>query len=230
MKEFKNINFDEIIVITCRHIDYSFKIHYLNKTSIDKKIKKKNSIKNKIYSFICEDFVTSCCCISSNTFIIGLNNGKLIYYIIKQNPTFLKIKKSIEQKNNIIIEKKMYIQAHKGKINSIDIDKRLGIVITTGDDNYIFIRKLYDFELLLPIKIKNKYRILMLKTSSFNFLYLLCLNKINNKKIIFGYTLSGMKFAKSAYDSYDNISINEDGDIITMDESKNMILLSENIL
>ena len=138
MKEFNNINFDEIIVITCRHIDYSFKIHYLNKTSTDKKIKKKNSIKNKIYSYICEDFVTSCCCISSNAFIIGLNNGKLIYYIIKQNPTFIKVKKTIEQQDNIIIKNKMYIQAHKGKINSIDIDKRLGIVITTGDDNYIF--------------------------------------------------------------------------------------------
>ena len=66
----------------------------------------------------------------------------------------------------------------------------------------------------------------MVKISPFNFLYLLCLNKLNNKKIIFGYTLSGIKFAKSAYGLYDNISINEDGDIVTMDETKNMIVLS----
>ena len=33
----------------------------------------------------------------------------------------------------------------------------LKIIITSGDDNYIYLRKLYDFEFLLPIKIKRKY-------------------------------------------------------------------------
>ena len=223
LDEYKDINFDKIIIITCRHIDFSFKIYYLEK---DSNIKKKYNSKNKIYSYICEDFVTSCCCISSNAFIIGLNNGKLIYYIIKENPIIFNDKKKIEQSDNIIIEKDKYIQAHKGKINSIDIDKRLGIVITSGDDNYIFIRKLYDFELLLPIKIKNKFTILMTKVSSYNFLYVLCFNKVNFKNIIFGYTLSGMKFAKSEYGLYDNISINGEGHIITMNNKRELIILS----
>ena len=131
-------------------------------------------------------------------------------------------------KKEISIEKRIYIQGHIGKINTIEIDKRLGVIMTSGDDNYIFIRKIFDFELLMPIKIKNKYKILTMKISSYNFLYIICLNKTKkeNNKIIFGYTLSGMKFAKSAYGLYDNISINEDGDIVTMDETKNMILLS----
>ena len=133
---------------------------------------------------------------TNNAFIIGLNNGKLIYFIIKENPTFNKTKKISEQKDNIKIEKQMYIQAHNGKINIIEIDKRLGIVITSGDDNYIFIRKLYDFELLLPIQIKTKYSILMTKISSYNFLYVLCFNKANNQKIIFGYTLSVLNSQK----------------------------------
>ena len=191
---------------------------------------KKKELDEKIFTFLSEDFISSCCCVSSDKFILGLNNGKLIYYMmftVILNPQEKQDKKKkVELKETLYIKMIRYIQAHKGKINSIDIDKRLGIVITTGDDNYIFIRKLYDFELLLTIKIKNKYRILMVKTSPFNFLYILCFNKINNKKIIFGYTLSGMKFAKSAYGLYDNISINEDGDIVTMDETKNMILLS----
>ena len=72
-------------------------------------------------------------------------------------------------------------------------------------------RKLYDFELLLPINIKSKFKILLVKISSSNFLYVLCLNKKNNKKIIFGYTLSGIKFSKSAYGFYDNINFTEDG-------------------
>ena len=217
---------DQIKIITCRHIDFSFKIHYLEKVTKNKK----KEYHYKIYSFICEDFVTSCYCISNNAFVIGLNNGRLIYYIIKEYPNFNNNKKNIKQKDIIKIERKMYIQAHIGKINMIEIDKRLGLVITSADDNYILIRKLYDFELLLPIKIKNKYIILMAKISSYNFLYILCFNKIKKLKVIFGYTLSGMKFAKSEYGSYDNINFNEDGNIITIENKKNIIILSGNDL
>ena len=156
-----------------------------------------------------------------------MNNGKLIYFKINFSLNNINIKKNnIEFKEDIKIEEKKYIQAHKGKINVIEIDKRLGLVITAGDDNYIFIRKIYDFELLLPIKIKNKFDILMVKISSFNFMYILCLNKNNKKKIIFGYTLSGIKFAKSEYGLYDNISFNEGGDLITLNEQKNIKILS----
>ena len=224
--KYKNTNFNKIMVITSRHIDFSFKIYYLEKDANEKNAKKKNNFKNKIYSFICEDFVTSCCCISYNSFLIGLNNGKLINYIIKENPIIINDKKRIEQKDNIAIEKEKYIQAHKGKINSIDIDKKLGVVITSGDDNYIFVRKLFDFELLLPIKIKNKFIILMTKVSPYNFFYVLCFNKLNKKNIIFGYTLSGIRFAKSDYGLYDNISFNNDGHIVTMNNKKELTILS----
>ena len=199
-------NFDSFMMVTCRHIDLSFKIYYFDKMN------QKNKNKILIYSFICEDFVTCCCCLSSNSFIIGLNNGKLIYYILN--------------KNDITLKKEMYIQGHQGKINTMEIDIRLGVLITSGNDNYIFIRKLYDFELLLPIKIKDKYSILMTKISSHNFLYILCFNKINNKNIIFGYTLSGIKFAKSEYSLYDNINFDEEGNLITINNKNDIIFLS----
>ena len=66
----------------------------------------------------------------------------------------------------------------------------------------------------------------MTKVSSYNFLYVLCFNKVNFKNIIFGYTLSGMKFAKSEYGLYDNISINGEGHIITMNNKRELIILS----
>ena len=223
--EFKNQKNQIIKLITCRHFDFSFKIYYIIKQ------KKKKEITKKIFSYICEDFVSSCCCISSNSFIIGLNNGKLIYYTIKTNSNNIHIKdNNIIFNEEINLVKERYIQAHKGKINLIEIDKRLGIIITAGDDNYIFIRKLYDFELLLPIKIKNKFIILMAKVISYNFLYILCLNKNNNKKIIFGYTLSGIKFAKSNYGLYNSISFNEDGNLVTLDGDNKIIILSGNTL
>jgi hypothetical protein len=66
----------------------------------------------------------------------------------------------------------------------------------------------------------------MTKVSSYNFLYVLCFNKVNFKNIIFGYTLSGLKFAKSEYGRYDNISINEDGNILTMNYKEELLILS----
>ena len=71
----------------CRHIDFSFKIHYFeakNQKTKNNKNEIQNKNKIKIYSFICEDFVTCCLCISTNSFMIGLNNGKLISYILNK--------------------------------------------------------------------------------------------------------------------------------------------------
>ena len=108
------------------------------------------------------------------------------------------------------------IQAHKGSINVIEVDFRLGIIITCGEDNYIQIRKLYDFELLTPIKIKDKYIINLAKISPMNLLYVMCLNKINNHSIIYGYSLSGFQFAKSEYGYYSNIDFTKTGNIVSL--------------
>ena len=220
---------DNIIIfkfITCRHIDCCFKIYLFKK-----KNKKEKERKNKMFSFICEDFITSCCTISSNHFILGLKNGKLILYSIDLieesiNDTIKKNKNKNIRQNKIKLNKIRYIKGHHGKVNMIEINKKIGVIITAGDDNYIFVRKLYDFELLLPIKIKNKYIILMAKISSFNFLYILCYNKVNNKTVIFGYTLSGLKFAKSEYGIFDNLSFTENGNIVTMNNKEEVIVFS----
>ena len=169
--------------------------------------------------------MTSCSCISSNSFVIGLFNGKLIFFKIISSNYNYNAKNMIQSIENIKIKREKYIQAHQGKINVIEIDKRLGIIITAGDDNYVFIRKLYDLELLIPIKIKKKYVILMLKISSYNFLYILCYNQLNKKKRIFGYTLSGIRFAKSQYCSYDSINFSEDGNLITLNKKKKEIIM-----
>ena len=222
--------YDNFKFITCRHIDHSFKI-YLFKKIYKKEKTKKNEVIFKMFSFVCEDFVTACCAVSSNHFIIGLKNGKLILYSIdlieeSNNDKNKKNKDNINKEIKIKLNKIRYIKGHKGKINVIEIDKRIGVIITSGDDNYLFIRKLYDFELLLPIKIKDKYIILMAKISSYNFLYILCYNNKNNQTVIFGYTLSGLKFAKSEYGLFDNISFTGNGNIVTMNKKEEVIVLS----
>ena len=119
-----------------------------------------------------------------------------------------------------------YIQAHNGKINVIEINKKLGIIITSGDDNYILIRKLYDFELLTPIKIKKKFIITMVKVSPLHFIYIICYNKEKRESILFGYTLTGLKFAKSKYGFYDNIDFTLNGNIVTLINHQDLSILS----
>ena len=225
-KEKNNIDANKFKIIFCRQFDSTFQIHYLYVNKKDK-----NGAYERIFSFFCEDFVSSCCFVSNDTFLLGLKNGKLIYYKINLIITTKsgkkgKNKKEIDEEIKISLKKLKYIQCHYEKINSIDIDKRLGIIITSSDDNFIIIRKLYDFELLLPIKIKSKYQVLMTKVSPYNFLYVLCFNKQRNKKIIFGYTFSGIKFAKSNYGLFDNINIDKNGNIITLDNKKEILILS----
>jgi hypothetical protein len=199
--------------IQCRCLDNSFKIYKITK-KVNQNKNNKEIIK-KSYSYICEDFVSSCCSISSNEFLIGLDNGKLIKWLIVN-----------EQKDRIdlIIDKN--IQAHKGRINVIEIDKRLGLIITCGNDNLIQIRKLYNLELITPIQIKNKYIITMAKVSPFNFLYVMCYDKQNNISNILGYTLAGIKFAKSNEGFYCNLDFTKNGNIVSFLYNKEICILN----
>ena len=190
--------------ITCRYMDNSFKIHRIWK----------NKMENM--SIFCEDFVTSCCTLDHNKFLIGLKNGKLIQWTIENE---------INEKS---IEFNRQIQAHSKSITLIEKNNRLGIIITAGEDNYVFIRKIYDLELITPIKLKQKYIITMAKVSPMNFLYLICFNKKRNKNkaIILGYTLSGLFFAKSKYGFYDSLDFTKNGNIVTWENKKEIKILS----
>ena len=195
--------------IHCRYIDNSFRLYNITKIK-----KKRNGYKINSYSYICEDFVSSCCTISSNEFFIGLDNGKLIRWNI------------IESNDKIKLNFDKNIQAHKGRINAIEIDKRLGLIITCGNDNYVQIRKLYNLELLTPIKINKKYIITMAKVSHTNFLYIMCYDKKKKSCFIFGYTLTGLKFAKSQEGLYCNIDFTQSGNIVTLINSSELCILN----
>ena len=201
----KNGNNKYIKFITCRYADKSFKIHQLPME------KNKKTVIPRPISYICEDFVSSCCTISYFQFLIGLRNGKLIQFSLD---------------NNLKIKIDRYIQCHNERINSIEINKKLGLIITSGNDNFVIIRKLYDFELLSPIKIKKKYVITLAKVSPTNFLYILCYDKQKKSCVIFGYTLNGLKFAKSEYGYYNNFDFTEDGNIVALKQMEKLCIFS----
>ena len=212
-KKTRTANIDDyIIFITCRYMDNSFKVHQI----IKNKQKEEKSL-----SIICEDFVSSCCALNYNQFLVGLKNGKLIQWSIEND---------INDNNSfsLNINFKKQIQAHRKSITLIEFDFRLGILITGGEDNYVFIRKLYDLELITPIKLKAKYIIRMAKVSPMNFLYIICFNKKKkkNKSIILGYTLNGLYFSKSKYGYFDNIDFTKNGNIVTFNSKKEIEVLS----
>ena len=203
-------------LITCRHIDNSFKLHFIT-------LKNKKFKEIETYTHICEDFVMCCKALSHNSFIIGLRNGKLIKAVINEFIDNNKVYKNPSQRYDIIFDK--YLTGHLGSINVLEIDERLGIVISGGNDNKIFIRKLIDFELLTCIKLKPKFVITMAKVSPTNLLYVICFNRNIGKSIIFGYSLSGLKFAKSDYSLYTNIEFTSSGNIITLENQSKLKLL-----
>ena len=58
----------------------------------------------------------------------------------KKQIQFFSKKQSIKPK----IKFNKQIQSHKGAINIIKINRKIDIIITAGNDNYVYIRKIYD--------------------------------------------------------------------------------------
>ena len=175
-------------VITCKYKDNSFRI--------------KNISNNEEMKILCEDYVNAINVYSEENYIfIGLKNGKIEKYLFENNTLTLI--------NSII--------AHFYPVEIIEINLNLNIIISNAKDNLILIRKLYDFELLTIIKIPKGYEIKLIKFSPLHFIYILCdyVNKENQtKSIIFGYTVSGIKFIDSKFDVINNICFTNDGDLI----------------
>ena len=182
--------------LSCRYLDNSFKVH---------RITKEGDFITKDYSVYTEDFVNAIAIENNNSILIGLRNGKLIEY-------------SVEMRNSIpVFKEKRFVLAHEGKVRVIEYSKRLNIIITAGDDNMIYIRKAYNFELLTTIKIDQRFKIVSCKLSELNFLYVFCCNYTSKeqKNVIIGYTINGIEFARSQERYYTNFDILLNGNIVT---------------
>ena len=150
-----------------------------------------------------ENYVNSVCKLTEETILIGLNSGKILYSKIYLN-------------NNLYcLETINSFYAHLKPINIIEM--HLDLIITSGLDNYVYIRKKYDFEVLSCIKIDKNYYIKLIKISNLNFIYMLCFDKNLKKFKILGYTLNGIKFIENTIQKgfvSSNFEINEKGNLL----------------
>ena len=202
---YKNLIFE---IDDCRiffiggYLDNSFKIYYKEKDNNDKE--------TLSLSIVTESQVT---CIKNiygkNIIYTGHKNGKIMKWRYNLLSEKLKSKQkddcSIGLSSIIAINKKENIIGHKSFVQIIDTNDNFNVLISASNDGFIFIRKIFDYELLNVIKYNP------LKKSLFD----LCFdkqfiiatyynNKKNQKRIkINTYSLNGIKLS----DEEQNISL-----------------------
>ena len=163
------------------YLDYSYKIYFKNK---DKSI---------CYSYITNSIVT---CMKYMKYTKIYFTGHIDGNIIKWRYDILDKGKDI----NIKCTKVSSILAHRSAVSLIEIHDKLELLISASDkDGLIFIRKLYDYELLSVIKYNNLSKQIMdiiIDKEYFVITY-------NYKKIIYHkiqkiitYSVNGIKLSK----------------------------------
>jgi hypothetical protein len=189
-----------------------------------------------MYSIYTESRVT---CIrnipNASIFFTGHQNGKIIKW------EYIQGNKDSKKENLITIQKISSILAHETYVKLIEINVKFEYIISTGEDGLVFIRKLYDFELLNYIKVKNNHEITDINLH--NQIILISVFKVKKSKIyIYSYSLNGIKLGKMTEQLKVPISIKPDSDEIfifgilniylvktTLKEKSSLLSLTNNI-
>ena len=109
---------------------------------------------------------------------------------------------------NFDIKERKHVYAHKESITAIEIYPKQKILITAGEDKFIYIRKTFDFELLSAIDLTysfgnpiiSQYLNIfpsMVKVSDLNLLFVMLYDYNTKKNFIRGYNLNGIFFAQT---------------------------------
>jgi WD40 repeat protein len=136
------------------------------------------------------------------------------------------------------VKERRNFRGHKGEVTCIEIYKSQNVIITGGTDKKLFIRKIYDFELLTVIDLIYSYgnpfisqndNIVptLIRVSELNCIYVLLHNYESNKSFIRGYNLNGIFFKQSAEDYYTNYTFTKNGNLmISKANSSNIYLFN----
>ena len=209
---YKYLIFD---ILDCK---YFFVAGYLDNSF---RIYTKDKEKDIMYSVYTESKVT---CIKNipenNIFFTGHQNGKIIKWKYNQNN-----KDNSKKDNMITVNKISSIYAHESYIKCIEINYKFEFLVSGGDDGIVFIRKLYDFELLSYIKF-NKFNNDITDINLHNQIIIISIYKIKKKTIyIYSYSLNGLKLGKIFEQIKMPISIKADSDEIFVFGNFNIYLV-----
>ena len=122
----------------------------------------------------------------SQMFFTGHENGKIIKWRYMINP----------DNNQLNILKVSSIRGHKSSIKMIELNEKYECIISIDVDEIIFIRKIFDYELLSFIKI-NKNNKKVIDINIFNQIIILTVFKIKmNEIFLYTYSSNGLKLGK----------------------------------
>ena len=209
---YKYLIFD---ILDCK---YFFVAGYLDNSF---RIYTKDKEKDIMYSVYTESKVT---CIKNipekNIFFTGHQNGRIIKWKFIQNN-----KDNSKKDTNINVIKVSSIYAHESYIKCIEINYKFEFLVSGGDDGLVFIRKLYDFELLSYIKF-NKSNNEITDINLHNQIVIISVYKKKKKTIyIYSYSLNGLKLGKLNEQIKMPISIKADSDEIFVFGNFNIYLV-----
>mgnify|MGYP002623512048 CR=1 FL=1 len=209
---YKYLIFD---ILDCK---YFFVAGYLDNSF---RIYTKDKEKDIMYSVYTESKIT---CIKnipeSNIFYTGHQNGRIIKWKYNQNN-----KDSSKKDYSISVIKVSSIYAHESFVKNIEINYKFDFFVSGGDDGLVFIRKLYDFELLSYIKY-NKSNNEITDINLHNQIVIISVYKIKKKTIyIYSYSLNGLKLGKINEQIKMPISIKADSDEIFVFGKNNIYLV-----
>ena len=164
-------------------------------------------------------------CISKgkgNNFFIGLENGKIFEFKLSDFENVNNNKESINLNDLNIVMVRSFI-AHKKRVSGIYYSDLLELILSSGDDKKIFIRKYYDLSLLTVINIDNKFCIdIKIKH---NYLYILLYDEIKKNHVVEVRSVNGIIVANTEYSLYNNIDFDKDGNLLVGYAEKKKIIV-----
>ena len=166
-------------------------------------------------SFLLKSHTISIISIKNNEFITGIDNGHLCKWHIDID----------NKEKKVDIELLLLIKSNKNAITSLYYDEKLNIIISS-DINTLSIRKIYDFEYLNSIKIKEskgKY-ITDIKISEFNFIYALIYVEETDYNEIQSFTINGTYFGKYEGIIF-NFQLSKTGKLIVNELEKGQLII-----
>ena len=164
-------------------------------------------------SYLMESIVICITKSEENKFFTGLQNGKIFEFKL----TNLEQLQSNNSSGNINLNElqidlvRSYL-GHRDKVNGIYYSELLGLIISSGADRKIYIRKYYDLTLLTMINIDNKFCI-DIKINHY-YLYILLYDEIKKSHIVKVYSVNGLVVAKTEHNMINNIAFDKNGNLM----------------
>ena len=161
-------------------------------------------------SYFTESIVICVAKSRKNYFFVGLENGKILEFMfVNFDSTNCSSNVNV---NDLQIDLYRSYIAHKKRVSGIYYSELLGLIISSGDDKKIFIRKYYDLSLLTIINIELKFCI-DIKINHY-YLYILLYNEEKKSHIVEVRSVNGILVAKTDYNLYNNIDFDKEGNLL----------------